>query len=55
LYTKQFSLKCIDIRHGLSKGVKEGHRMPALGVGHEAISGVAQPQGLEEYGMAGLG
>jgi hypothetical protein len=42
----------IGIRRGVSKGVEDGHRLPALWVGHplnrrKAVSGVARPQGAQ--------
>jgi hypothetical protein len=43
----------IGVRRGVSKRVEDGRRLPALRVGpprngHKAVSGVAQPQGIEE-------
>jgi hypothetical protein len=50
----------IGVRRGVSKGVKNGRRPPALKVGHPrngitAVSGVACRQGVEGLGMAGPG
>jgi hypothetical protein len=48
------------VRCGVSKGVEDGRRLPALQVGHprnshKAVSGVSRPQGIDWLGMAGLG
>jgi hypothetical protein len=48
------------VRRGVSKGVEDGRRPPALrGVhprnGHKAVSVVARPQGVEGLGMGGPG
>jgi hypothetical protein len=46
----------IGVRRGVSKGIEDGHKLPALRVGHcKAVPGVAQPQGVEGSGMADLG
>jgi hypothetical protein len=50
----------ISVRHGVSKGVKDGIRPPALQVDHPmnscmAVSGVARLQGVKGSGMAGPG
>jgi hypothetical protein len=47
-------------RHGVSKGVEDSRRPPALQAGHsrnshKAVSGVARPQGIEGLGMVGPG
>jgi hypothetical protein len=36
----------IGIRRGVSKGVEDGRRPPALLMGHKAVSGVARLQGV---------
>jgi hypothetical protein len=41
----------IDVRRGMSKGVKDGCMPPA----HPPAPGVALRQGIEGSGMAGLG
>jgi hypothetical protein len=48
------------VRRGVSKGVEEGRRPPALRTGypkngHMAVSGVARLQGVEGLGEAGPG
>jgi hypothetical protein len=48
------------VHRGVSKGVKDGHRLPALQArnprnGHKAVSGVARPQGIERLGRTGPG
>jgi hypothetical protein len=49
-----------SVWRGVSKGVEDGRRPPALRAGHprngrKAASGVARPQGVEGSGMAGPG
>jgi hypothetical protein len=53
-------VKTIGVRRGVSKGVEDGRRPPALRVGdlrndRKAVSGVAPPQGIEGSGIAGPG
>jgi hypothetical protein len=48
------------VRRGVSKGVEDGRRLPALQASyprndHKAVSRVACPQGIEQSRMAGLG
>jgi hypothetical protein len=48
------------VRRGVSKGVKDGCRPPALQAGHprnahKAVLGVAYPQGVEGSGMVSPG
>jgi hypothetical protein len=50
----------MPVRRGVSKGVEESRRPPALWAvhprnGRKAFSGVARPQGLEGSGLAGPG
>jgi hypothetical protein len=51
---------CKPVWHGVSKGVEDCRRPPALQAGyprtgHKAVLGVARPQGIEGSGMVGLG
>jgi hypothetical protein len=44
------------VRCGVSKGVEDGRRPPAVRAGHrKAVLGVARPQGVEGLGVAGPG
>jgi hypothetical protein len=50
--TVKYIPEIMGVRLGVSKGVKDGHRPPALragypGNGHKAVSGVAHLQGVE--------
>jgi hypothetical protein len=50
----------IGVRRGLSEGVEDGGRQPALWAGHpenshKAVSGVARLSGVEGSGIAGPG
>jgi hypothetical protein len=47
------------VRRGVSKGVEDAHRLPALWVGHpqngyKAVPSVARSHGVEGSGLAGL-
>jgi hypothetical protein len=50
--TRTLRFSFISVWRGVSKGVEDGRRAPALWAGH---SGVALPQGMEGSGMAGPG
>jgi hypothetical protein len=48
----------IGVQRGVSKGVEDGRRPPALWAGHrsnscKAVSGAVRPQGVEGLSMAG--
>jgi hypothetical protein len=45
------ALGIIDIQRGVSKGIRNGQRPPALR--HKVASEVARQQGIEGSGMAG--
>jgi hypothetical protein len=51
---------CRPVRRGVSKGVEDERRLPALWAGHprngcKAVLGVARPQGIEGLGVVGPG
>jgi hypothetical protein len=46
---------CNGVRFGVSKGVEDDRRPPALQVGRKAVSGMDHLQGVEGSGMAGPG